>query len=210
VHARDELLKRNRHLESRDVGSGAEVRAEAEGKMAVRPAVQNADLRVGKLTVVAIGGGKGERDDVAAGDRLSVQLDVAGSVARLQRDRRRAAEELLDRARDQVWLGAKVVEIRRVDCEMVQGRGQRRRGRLVPGDEEDAHEAGDLGGSETLSVHLGLEQHANEGAAPLFDQVVDVAVVLARRAAPVRRIPRVVHAAHPGDPLASGPPREAA
>ena len=109
---------------------------------------------------------------------LSAQLDVAGRVARLQRHRRREAEELLDRERDQLGLVAKPASSSGCSGEVVQREADRRGGRLVPGDQEDAHEAGDVAGGQPLAFHLGVEQQPNERAAPCRDERVDVGVVL--------------------------------
>src|SRR6266508_2522479 len=79
---RDELLEPDAELESREMGTEAEVRAaHAESDVAVRCPADVETERVGELRLVAIGGDVPEHDLVAGAEKGAVELDVAGHRA---------------------------------------------------------------------------------------------------------------------------------
>src|SRR5262245_28807130 len=75
-HALQQLVEEHAQLEARQIGTEAEMRADAEGDMVVRRARGVEPVRVRKYGVVTVGSRVQEQQLLAGFDALAVQLDA--------------------------------------------------------------------------------------------------------------------------------------
>src|SRR6266508_5546137 len=100
-HALEEALHRNFGDQPRHLAAQAKMLAGAEAKMPLRPPLDVVDVGILEFPPVAVARAEGERDLVAHGKLLAVQLDLAHDSALETLRRGVEAQRLLDRRRDQ-------------------------------------------------------------------------------------------------------------
>src|SRR5215472_353674 len=95
-HAFEETLHRDRGDEPRHLAAEAEMLAGAKAEMALRPAVDVVDVRVGKFPPIAVAGAERKRHFVADAHSAAVQLGLAHDRALETLRRGVEAQRLLD------------------------------------------------------------------------------------------------------------------
>ena len=114
----------------------AEVLAEAERQMRVRAAIDAKRERVVEYVFVAVGRREVERDLVTGADLHAADFAVFGGDPREVADRCDPAQDLLDRVREQIGLGAELLPLLGVLAEREQPAADRVARRLVAGLDE--------------------------------------------------------------------------
>src|SRR5215469_5227125 len=104
-YAFEKTLHRDRGDEPRHLAAETEMLAGAKAEMALRPAVDVVDVRVGKFPPIAVAGAERKRHFVADAHSMAVQLGLAHDRALETLRRGVEAQRLLDRRFDQRGIG---------------------------------------------------------------------------------------------------------
>jgi hypothetical protein len=160
-------------LHPREVLPQAGVNSGAESQVTVVPTADVQPVRIGELDRVAVGGGDQDEDLLTAPDELVAERDVLECQPSEGLDRRVVAEELFDRAPDQLGVLPQPTEFVGMAEERQHAVADEPDRRLVAG-----HEEQDAGGEQLVHAQplapLGLgqagEQVGLRCAPPLGDQ----------------------------------------
>ena len=159
----EDLLEHRPDLELGQVGSETEVRAAAaEGDVVVRRAGDVERVRVVEHLFVAVRRDVPEGDLVAGVDRLPAQLEVLRRGPPHVHDRRRVAQHLVDRARQQRRIGGELRPLVGVLEEEVHPVRDEVAGGLVAGHRKELEEQVELGVGQPVPLDLGLQQGADD------------------------------------------------
>ena len=149
------------HLQPGQLGTQAEVRADAERDVGVRVPQQVQPMRIIEHRGIAVGGAEPDHDLVARPDLLVAQRGVAGGGASELLNGRHVAQQLVDGRREVLGvLGHPRPQVVLVQGEHRAGHGVARR--LVAGDHQEEPEHLELRVAQSLAVDLGVDDPADD------------------------------------------------
>ena len=117
---------------------------------------------------IVIGGAEDGDHDIAAADRVAAELDVGrGPAVQRPLDRPFVAQHLLDRARNERWVGSHLLELLGMCQQVDDGVADQADRRLVAGDDQEYDRAEQLRLRERVLVVAGGQERADQIVARL-------------------------------------------
>src|SRR5665213_279804 len=166
----DELLDRDTHLETGQVGSSAAVDAQSKGDVAILRAVDDERVGILERDGVAVGGGKAQQNPVVLLHRTALVLHVVLHESR-HGDRGVEAKELFDCHGHEIGFIDQPLQIVTVVGQMPDRRTDGGPRRVDAGDEDEDHRPEDVLHRQVLPVKFHVQQVRREVVARVGDVV---------------------------------------